>query len=294
MRFPDFLCIGAQKAGTTWLHENLRAQPEIWLPALKELHFLDHKPPSLRKRLFGRTSFHRLARENVQIALVQWRRNEAPWSEVSAAFHVAYGARDFDWYEAIFPNDPTKVCGEICPGYARLPSAAIAEVVRRNPKIKIIYLLRDPIDRAWSSVAMHFRKGADDQVDKHADSEVVQRLKSPKSFPHCTYAANVGHWLEHLPREQMYFGFFERIEQAPRQYLAEILSFLGVASDVASNEADVRVNSGRGERINADVETELARLLADEARWLHATFANVYTERWLDHVNAALARGVRT
>lgn len=40
-RFPDFLGIGAQKAGTTWLHENLRSHPEIFLHDAKELHFFD-------------------------------------------------------------------------------------------------------------------------------------------------------------------------------------------------------------------------------------------------------------
>lgn len=40
-RFPDFLGIGAQKAGTTWLFENLRCHPELFLPAHKELHFFD-------------------------------------------------------------------------------------------------------------------------------------------------------------------------------------------------------------------------------------------------------------
>ena len=40
---PHFLGIGAQKAGTTWLAENLRCHPEVFLPERKELHWLDHK-----------------------------------------------------------------------------------------------------------------------------------------------------------------------------------------------------------------------------------------------------------
>ncbi len=38
---PHFLGIGAQKAGTTWLHENLQCHPEIFLPEPKELHHFD-------------------------------------------------------------------------------------------------------------------------------------------------------------------------------------------------------------------------------------------------------------
>ena len=41
--FPDFIGIGAQKAGTTWLHHNLQAHPGIWMPKEKELHYFDEK-----------------------------------------------------------------------------------------------------------------------------------------------------------------------------------------------------------------------------------------------------------
>jgi hypothetical protein len=46
---PDFLGIGAAKTGTTWLHHNLRAHPELYLPDVKEVHYFDsrwHRPPS--------------------------------------------------------------------------------------------------------------------------------------------------------------------------------------------------------------------------------------------------------
>jgi hypothetical protein len=41
---PDFLIIGAQKSGTTWLDRNLRLHPDLWLPPEKELHFFDFPP----------------------------------------------------------------------------------------------------------------------------------------------------------------------------------------------------------------------------------------------------------
>src|SRR5437762_2155968 len=38
---PDFLCIGAQKAGTTWLYQQLESHPDFWMPPFKELHYLN-------------------------------------------------------------------------------------------------------------------------------------------------------------------------------------------------------------------------------------------------------------
>ena len=46
---PDFICVGAQKAGTRWLYDQLAFHPEFWMPPVKELHFFDGARPGLRK-----------------------------------------------------------------------------------------------------------------------------------------------------------------------------------------------------------------------------------------------------
>ena len=47
--YPQFLCIGAQRSGTTWLYRNLSKHPAVWMPPHKELHY------------FGAASWHPLA-----------------------------------------------------------------------------------------------------------------------------------------------------------------------------------------------------------------------------------------
>ena len=42
MGLPKFLCIGAQKAGTSWLYAQLQSHPEVWMPPVKELQFFNH------------------------------------------------------------------------------------------------------------------------------------------------------------------------------------------------------------------------------------------------------------
>ena len=39
---PDFLCVGAQKAGTSWLYRQVEAHSDFWMPPMKELHYLDN------------------------------------------------------------------------------------------------------------------------------------------------------------------------------------------------------------------------------------------------------------
>ena len=47
-RGPDFICIGAQKAGTRWLFDQLAFHPGFWMPPVKELHYLNRSKRFLR------------------------------------------------------------------------------------------------------------------------------------------------------------------------------------------------------------------------------------------------------
>ena len=72
-RFPDFLCIGAQKAGTTWLYDNLKKHPDLGLPDVKELHYFDS-----RERILNHNLLRRLLRPHsvpfwLKKSLDEWR-----------------------------------------------------------------------------------------------------------------------------------------------------------------------------------------------------------------------------
>ncbi len=80
---PDFLGIGAPRTGMTWLYENLRRHPEVWLPPIKEIHYFycGNFRPSLAQWLSGANVAHRrnrrrLAKELWKAALGQ-RPNDA-------------------------------------------------------------------------------------------------------------------------------------------------------------------------------------------------------------------------
>lgn len=284
---PDFLCIGAQKAGTTWLHENLSQHPGIWLPPVKELHVLDHAPPTLLKRLLSKSSHHRLAREHFRHVLASGEHDPAVRS---LAWHIAYGRRDYAWYDRLFTFAGDLVAGEICPGYARIEESVVARIAARYPRLKIVYLLRDPVDRAWSSVAMHFRKSGDATVTRLDKQDILARLRKPKTFAHCTYRRNIEAWSQHFPENQVYFGFFDRMSENPQGYFSEIVNFLGLPDGFSPRNAARPVNAGKGEQIATDIECDIAELLLPEAEYLHQRFDNAYTARWLAHARQ-LVRG---
>ena len=90
---------------------------------------------------------------------------------------LGYGARDWSWYEAIFPSHPRTHLRRSVPRICAPPEDVIRRIVERNPAIRVIYRLRDPIDRACPSMAMHFRKAPGTDVSEVEADEIVSFLR---------------------------------------------------------------------------------------------------------------------
>ncbi|MBK7919375.1 MAG: sulfotransferase [Chloroflexi bacterium] len=77
---PDFLCIGAQKAGTTWLYQALRQHPQVSMPPIKENHYFDRgKRPYaldlLSKHAPTRRRFLRWLRDGLRSGWAGWQES---------------------------------------------------------------------------------------------------------------------------------------------------------------------------------------------------------------------------
>ena len=280
--YPDFLCIGAQKAGTTWLHDNLRQHPQVWLPPVKELHYFDHAPPSLARRLLGKTEIHRTARKHLRHKVFEVLRTGRT-EGLAWATRYCLAPRNDTWYESLFPRIEGKVTGEVCPGYARVDAAAVGEIRRRMPDTKIIYLLRDPIDRAWSSTVMHFRKPKFGGIHGIDDERIRAHLSSRKMLAHSDYVNNLDAWRQHYPAEQLFVGYFDELSADPGKFLQKILAFLGLESSevVLPQGVSEKRNAGQGEPIPQRFHPLLVDLHYDRIVKLDQTLKNAFTKDWL-------------
>ena len=133
LRGPDFLVIGAARAGTTWLHRVLRRHPALWLAPVKELHYFDK---------LSRTRTWLDARE----------RRRVKWKNLASIdlWHLSYllGARSDTWYAHLFHTAQQQglIAGEITPTYAGLDGEKFRRIRDINSEIKLIYVMRDPLD----------------------------------------------------------------------------------------------------------------------------------------------------
>lgn len=219
---PDFLCVGSQKGGTGWLRDQLAEHPDVWLPPMGELHYFD--------RRFG----PRAEKLRIRLDRLERRRGNASNGldarDLAFLRHAAtYAGKklDFAWYAGLFAPKGDAVSGDITPGYSTLQDDVVAAIAGAFPALRIVFLVRDPVERFWSQLAMRIRNSGA-TFDANDWAAVHEQLIAPdfalRSFP--TQTAR--RWREHFGRDQLFIGQFEDLQTRADWLLGGILEFLGL------------------------------------------------------------------
>ena len=183
LRLPDFLGIGAQKAGTTWLHRNLQCHPDCYFPpGIKEIRFFD--------------------------ARFYWSLRK---------------------YSSFFEPAGERVTGEITPGYGALRRGRIRFVRRLMPRVRLVLILRNPIERAWSHAVMDLATTRGRRLEEVEEWEFLAHFRSSGARRQGSYAAMLERWLSVFPEEQLLVAFFEDIAERPRDLLSRVFRHIGVS-----------------------------------------------------------------
>lgn len=211
---PDFVVIGAKRGGTTSLYnyllEHRSIQPLFPRPVgLKGPHFFD-------------TEYERG---------LSWYRSHFPLA--AAGRHLAR------------PAVRSAISGEASPYYLFHPLAA-PRLARAFPDVRLIIMLRDPVERAFSHYKERVRHGAEELSFEDAlDAEPARlageedRIRSESGY--CSvdhedhsyvaqgrYLDMLPRWLDLFPREQIYLGVSEEFYASPGQVVNDVWAFLGL------------------------------------------------------------------
>ncbi len=281
--YPDFLVIGAQKSGTTWLYKNLETHPQLWLPPEKEIHFFDFPP--LIPFYFLLFASDRSIRHWGKNRLIR-DFNKVKQGQQSLSWYMKYYfyIRTKRWYCSLFTPGENQVCGEITPRYSSLNSKNVAKVYKLMPNTKIIYLLRNPVDRMWSDLAMYHRSNFG-RNGLNADDErsIVDFLQHSKHLANSKYLNNLAVWEKHFPSSQIFIGFQDQISNEPKKLLQDICHFLDVDDSKFKNFdfLNRRVNSHEYPDIPEQFEKMLAGMFIEDIKKINNRFSNSYTEEWL-------------
>jgi hypothetical protein len=253
-RFPDFLIVGPQRTGTTWLHAHLRFHPQIFLSEPKELFFFSRlKAPE-----------HRGSESNDLEWYLQFFRDPL-WRRI--------GKMGISLWKNREPYLPV-VRGEATASYAALDRDVISEITALNPSIKVIMMIRDPIDRAWSHAKKDLVRKTERRVEDVPADEFKSFFGDEYQLRCARYAENYDNWSDHLESGHLYLGRFEDVTQRPEEFLLEVMSFLGVRSDrrYIGNDVREQVNPTASSNIPDEYRTHLESLLHDDIAAAKAKF----------------------
>lgn len=209
---PDFICIGHAKAGTSWLYDQMRAHPGVWMPPIKEINFLVGNAMNMaNRRTLGRLSKYSDPRD---IAFLE-RFTTYPGP-----------ALDFDWYRRLFLPKQDDVSGDISPTYSALSADSVASIAPNLAGVKIVLLVRDPVELAWSALCQLQRANRVPAWvfdNWHFVRLLLLRAKNrQKLYPSRVWRA----WEPHFSN-RMAFWFLDDISTSPQQVLDQISAFVG-------------------------------------------------------------------
>lgn len=243
--FPDFMILGPQRTGTTWLYFNLHLHPEILMHRMKETYFFSSvgKPPHPRCPF-----------QTLEDYLDSF--NETPGEILRK--HYTSLRKSLTLYRP-------RLRGEASASYALLGEDLITEIIGFKPGLKGILMLRHPVERAWS----HAKKTL---VRDRSESAPVtleafrDYLKSSGQRQRADYRGMIERWQRHLRPAHLYLGRYDRIASEPGEFLADVERFLGVTTKALffNRHLTIKLNPTSDFEIPADIESFLREFLASD------------------------------
>ena len=279
--YPDFIGIGAQKAGTTWLARNLAPHPEIHMPR-KEVHYFDRKMrdrSNVVTRLFGKSKNDEQWRRQVRRIPSQVIKNP---SLEELRWNYRYYLRPYDdrWYAQIFEPKRGKVSGEITPAYSALDREKVAHVHGLMPDAKLIFFMRNPIERVWSQTVMSFDKAEKGSAESVAEKEIFKKIGRTSTSKLSNFLRTFENWGAFYPDERFFVGFLEDTAYLPEDLLEGVYGFLNVDTTFRPPQADKKVHSRSAATMPSKVAVHLAHNYRDEIARLAERFGG-YASFWM-------------
>jgi hypothetical protein len=249
--WPDFLCVGAQKGGTSWLYRQLEAHPDFWMPPVKELHYLN----SLTRT---RRSHPPRCRDQRDASFLDSMKN------LSALSYI-----DLENYGRLFEQKGSLVSGDISPAYSTVSDEIIQRVVNSFPNLKVIFLARDPVERAWSQLSMGVRLGMISPFDATDADEVIRNLLNPGVLLRSHPSKIVARWRRYVRPDLFRIYFFDDLEKNPAELRRSILLFLGADPNKSNGrlKADDNLDTNRKKlRLTEKVRSRVAQFFEQELK----------------------------
>ena len=191
------------------------------------------------------------------------------------------GSVDDFWYRNLFKNKDNYT-GDITPAYQLLTEQDVKHVYNIVPEAKIIFIIRNPIDRTWSQL----RKNNQHKFEFDALRKVIH---SDDIKWRNDYLRTMHTWKKYYPDSQFKVAFFDDLKNNPVKMMNEVVEFIkGTYSNDSNNKELTRiVNAAR----SSNMDNKTKRFLAEELLPLMEDQAKVfcsYAKLWYEEALKSL------
>ena len=252
--FPDFLIVGPQRTGTSWLYKNLAHHPELFLSKKKEIHFFN---------LLNKPNHPMYKTHDISVYLENFY--DTPRSYIYKNI-ICYAN-----YRQLYRP---KIRGEATASYAAMEEELVAEVVALNPNVKVILTIRDPIERAWSHAKKDLIMRRKLQSVEDLSKKEVENFINDKYQLACgNYTASVDKWSKYLLKGNLFIGLFDEIIDTPVEYLIKVYLFLGVSANQKFTQyAKNKINPSNKDVLPSCYQGMLKEIFSEELQRLNSRY----------------------
>lgn len=214
------LGVGAQKAGTSWLRAYLNCFEFANFGAIKEYHVWD--------ALYS----DRAGRRPVRLSHLQKSDSQKKMKKLALQYCMQQFSGIYEsYFDSLCEND-VWLTGDITPAYSALDAEVFEKIrlkiERRGFNLKVVFLMRDPVERCWSNVRMRL-----DTIREHnpraalSESDALHKVyRSKQCRCRTRYNDTIGELEKVFDQKQIYYGIYEEIFQ--EKNLGPICNFIEV------------------------------------------------------------------
>ncbi|SNS56657.1 hypothetical protein [Antarctobacter heliothermus] len=250
-----FLGLGGQKCGSSWIQAYLARQPGSDFGRLGEYQTWEHRlggvfaryraaEPSLLGKLRARTKVALGAPEPA--AHLRWRLQHS---------EDAY----FEYFADLLKQPGVTRTGDITPSYSALPSQILGQIrdgfAARNITVKVLFSMRDPVDRLRSHLRMEMEKGRHPQSAEN-DAPLTDFFATPEAEARSRYDLTLDAIEAVFAPEDCFVTTFETLFTA--NGIADLARFAGVPIDPQAGMRSVN-SRAKGAGVSETLEADIAR-----------------------------------
>ena len=279
------LGVGAQKAGTTWLHRELSKCPLIDMGELKEYKCIRNpeskiinkikrhkKDMEAIKRLNGTNK-----KPNFNDFLTMSKGQKQSWMIANNSFYYRY------FQSIAYQDSSTLATGDISPHYSVLTSKTLAQtrkqLERKGFKVKVIFLMRDPVERIWSQVRMiRQRQTIQSVCDFPTETDAILGCYAIDRMARNTRYEHTIHNLETaFNTNDIHYEFYEKLfEESSFKHLERFLGIPLTEPDFKS-----RINeSPKSQTLPEEISRKVAHEYKNTYQFIREKFGNQTLDLW--------------